>query len=163
VDLLDRLLEHDHWGTTQLLNLSRDLTDAQLDQPFDVGHRTLRATFEHLIFNIEVWTGIMIRQQPDLQRDDRSLTELIDRHERAYATFAAFARQIRDEQRIDDTFVDHYGAPQTFGAAILHVILHDEGHRVEVLHILERLGVPDLPEIDHALWDFKRRGVFEES
>ena len=34
-ELLDRLLEHDHWATDQLLALSRGLTDAQLDQEFD--------------------------------------------------------------------------------------------------------------------------------
>jgi hypothetical protein len=40
-------LGHDHWATATLLELSRSLTDARLDQPFDIGHRTLRATFEH--------------------------------------------------------------------------------------------------------------------
>ena len=30
MDLLDRLLGHDDWATTQLLELSRGLTDAQL-------------------------------------------------------------------------------------------------------------------------------------
>ena len=49
MDLLDRLLEHDHWATAQLLDLSRHLSDAQLDQEFDIGHRTLRDTFEHMI------------------------------------------------------------------------------------------------------------------
>jgi uncharacterized damage-inducible protein DinB len=46
----------------------------------------------------------------------------------------------------------------TFGGAILHVVLHNAEHRTEVLYMLERLGVADLPEIDHELWDFKRRG-----
>ena len=46
----------------------------------------------------------------------------------------------------------------TFGGAILHVVLHNEGHRVEALHVLQRLGVPDLREVDHGLWDFDRRG-----
>ena len=44
MDLLDRLLDHDHWATTQLLDVSRNLTDAQLDQEFDIGHRSLRGT-----------------------------------------------------------------------------------------------------------------------
>jgi len=52
MDLLDRLLGHDQWATDQLLELSRNLTDEQLDQSFDIGHRTLRATFEHMIFNV---------------------------------------------------------------------------------------------------------------
>ncbi|MGH2617124.1 MAG: DinB family protein [Thermomicrobiales bacterium] len=158
MDLLDRLLGHDDWATVQLLDLSRGLTDGQLDQPFDVGHRTLRATFEHMIFNVESWTALMAGQPADVQRDDRSMAALIERHERSYAAFAALARRVRDEQRLDDTFVDHFDAHMTFGGAILHVALHDAEHRSEALHILQRLGVPDLPEVDHGLWDFKRRG-----
>ncbi len=158
MDLLDRLLGHDAWATTQLLELSRDLADAQLDQPFDIGHRTLRATFEHMIFNVEAWTAGMAGQPADAQRDDQSLAALVERHERACETFAAFARQVRDEGRLDDTFGDNFGEAMTFGGAILHVVLHDEDHRTEALHILQRLGVPDLPEVDHGLWDFVRRG-----
>lgn len=158
MDLLDRLLDHDHWATAQLLELSRPLTDAQLDQEFDVGHRTLRATFDHVFFNVEAWTAVMAGQPLETERNARSLPELTDRHERAHEAFAALARRARDEERLDDTFVDHFGGPMTFGGAILHVVLHDAEHRAEVLHILARLGVPDLPEIDHGLWDFKRRG-----
>ena len=159
MELLDRLLEHDRWATDQLLELSRGLSDAQLDQEFDIGHQTLRATFEHMIFNVEFWTGLMVGQPVDAQRDDRSLAVLIDRHERSYAAFAALARRVRDEQRLEDTFVDHFDTHMTFGGAIIHVVLHNAEHRSEALHILERLGVSDLPEVDHGLWDFKRRGL----
>jgi uncharacterized damage-inducible protein DinB len=159
MDLLDRLLEHDRWATDQLLDLSRGLTDAQLDQELDIGHRTVRATFEHMIFNVAFWTGLMVGQPVDAQGDDRSVAALIDRHERSYAAFATLARRVRDEQRLDDTFVDHFDTHMTFGGAILHVVLHNAEHRGEALHILERLGVPDLPEVDHGLWDFARRGL----
>jgi uncharacterized damage-inducible protein DinB len=161
MDLLDRLLEHDRWATATLLDLSRGLSDAQLDQEFDVGHQTLRATFEHLIFNVEVWTAAMAGRNAERPPADCSLAALVDRYARAQAAFAAFARRARDEQRLDETFPDAFGAPMTFGGAILHVVLHDEGHRFEALHILERLGAPDLPELDHGLWDFVRRGLFE--
>ena len=155
MDLLDRLLEHDHWATAQLLDRSRNLTDAQLDQQFDIGHRTLRETFEHLIVNIAFWTSLMTGQPVDEQRVDRSLAALIDRHQRFYATFATLARQFRDEQRLNDTFIDHYDARKSFGGTILHVVLHNAEHRTEALHILERLEVPDLPEVDHGLWDYE--------
>jgi uncharacterized damage-inducible protein DinB len=160
MDLLDRLMEHDKWATTTLLTLCGNLTDTQLDQSFDVGHQTMRATFEHLIFNIEAWSASMFGEPLNVQHDDQSVPALTARHERAYDRFATFARHIRDDQRFDDTFTDNWDAPQTYGAAILHVILHNEGHRLELLHILNRLNVPNLPEIDHALWDFVRRGLF---
>jgi uncharacterized damage-inducible protein DinB len=132
MDLLDRLLDHDRWATEQFLDVSRGLIDAQLDQPID-----------------EV-------------RDDRSLATLSDRYEHAYADFSALARQARDEQRLEHSFVDAYDAPMTFGGAVLHVVLHDAEHRAEILHILERLEEPDLPEVDHAPWDFVRRGFFTD-
>jgi hypothetical protein len=147
MDLLDRLLEHDRWATTQLLELCRGLTDAQLDQPFDIGHRTF-------------WTGLMTGQPVEPQRGPSSLHTLIADYARAYAAFAMLARRVRDAGRLDDTFRDHSGSPQTYGGAILMVILHHEAHRTEVVHIVARLGVSDLAqvEVDHGLWDFKRRG-----
>jgi uncharacterized damage-inducible protein DinB len=59
VDLLDRLLAHDAWTTRQLLDHCRALADDQLDRPFDIGHRTVRATFQHIIFNMEAWSALM--------------------------------------------------------------------------------------------------------
>ncbi len=161
MDLLDRLLEHDRWATGQLLEVSRNLTDEQLVQTFDIGHGTLLATFGHMVFNVEVWTEAIIGEPVQAKRSDDSLAELIERHTYALATFAAVARQMRDEQRLDDTFVDDFGAPMTYGGAMLHVILHEAEHRAEALHILQRLGVSDLPEIDHGLWDFVRRGLYQ--
>ena len=40
MDLLDRLLDHDRWATTQLLERSRGLNDVQLDQEFDIDRTT---------------------------------------------------------------------------------------------------------------------------
>jgi uncharacterized damage-inducible protein DinB len=162
MDVLDRLLDHDQWATTTLLNASRDLNDEQLDHEFDIGHRTLRATFGHMIFDsVEVWSAEVAGQQPEAPPDDRSLATLIDRYERSYAMFAALARQTRDEQRLEDTFIDHFGAPMTYGGAILMVILHGEEHRTETRHMLFRLGVPNVPEVDYGLWDFVRRGLYQ--
>ena len=59
MDLLDRLLRHDAWTTRQLLLLCLGLTDEQLDREFDIGHRTARATLQHIIFNVEVWSDLM--------------------------------------------------------------------------------------------------------
>ena len=157
MDLIDRMLQHDHWATTQLLERSRALTDEQLDQEFDIGHRTVRETFDHLIYNLGFWTSVAAGQQPDSpraeQQYDRSMPALIERYEQFHASFAALARRMRDEQRLEDTFVDHFGGSPTFGGVIIHLTLHNTEHRSEVLHILQRLGLENLPEIDLALWD----------
>jgi len=160
MDLLDLLLDHDHWATGRILEVSGDLTDARLDQEFDIGHRTLRATFEHMVSNVSFWTAFLAGQpadggvSADAQPDDRSLAALSDAHERSYAAFASVARRLRDERRLGETYVDHYAVRKSFGGTILMVVEHNVEHRGESLHILERLGVPDLPEVDLGVWDY---------
>ncbi len=160
MDLLGLLLDHDHWATKKLLDASSGLTDAQLDQAFDVGHGTLRETFGHMIFNVPFWTAFLIGQpagegySADAQPDDRSVAALSDQHEQGYAAFASVARRLQDEDRLGETYTDHYGVRKSFGGTILMVVEHNVGHREEVLHLLGRLGVPDLPEVDLGVWEY---------
>ena len=99
-------------------------------------------------------------EQAHAARGPSTIASLIADHERGYAAFAAVARRAQAEGRLDDTFFDDSGYPFTYGGAILMVILHDEGHRTEIVHMLARLGVPELVgvEVDYGLWDFVRRG-----
>lgn len=162
VDILDRMLEHDRWATHELLAASAGLTDAQLDQPFDIGHRTLRATFEHLVFNVEAWTAITAQTPLERYPPDPSLVEIEARFNLAQVAFAALARRLRDDALLDAMFTDHFDEEQSYGAVPIHVLLHNEGHRTEILHILTRLGVNEPPEVDHALWDHVRRQAASE-
>jgi uncharacterized damage-inducible protein DinB len=157
MDILDRMLEHDRWATHQLLAASDALSDAQLDQPFDIGHRTMRATLEHLVFNIEAWTAITAQTPLERHPPAPSLADIAARYDRAQTAFAALARRLRDDALLDAMFTDHFDEAQSYGAAVIHVLLHNEGHRTEVLHLLARLGATEPPEIDHALWDHLRR------
>jgi uncharacterized damage-inducible protein DinB len=159
MDVLDRLMEHDRWATEQLLELSGGLTDVQLDQEFDVGHRTLRETFKHMIFNVEAWTDVIEGRPIEREQRDSSLAALREWHDRAYDEFAALARRVRAEGRMEELFVDSYGEQMRYGGAIVHVVLHNAEHRTDALHILSRLGLPEVPEVDHALWDHVSRGA----
>lgn len=160
MDLLDLLLDHDHWATRQLLDVCAGLDDATMDRPFDIGHRTLRETFGHMLFNLPFWSAFLAGQSPeggssaDNQPVERTAAALIDHHERDYAAFARIARQLRDEGRLGTTFTDHYGVRKSAGGTILMVIEHNAEHRTEVLHMLQRLDVPDLPEVDLGVWDY---------
>ncbi len=98
-----------------------------------------------MIYVIDLWTGWMtgrpVEHDRTTQQYDRSIAALHERHERFHATFAAFARQVTDEQRLDDTFEDHYAVRQSIGATIIQVLHHNAQHRSELRHMLERLGV----------------------
>jgi uncharacterized damage-inducible protein DinB len=156
MDLMDRMLEHDRWATSLLLDRSHDLSDAQLDQPFDIGLGSLRATFGHMIVNVEFWTGLMTGQAIEYEDlTGASIADLIERHERTYAAFETLARRYRDEQRLDDTYRDHYDVYKSFGGTVIHVVQHNDEHRTEAVHILQRLGLPNIPEVDFGLWDYE--------
>ena len=155
MDLLDRMLEHDRWATSTMLHVSRDLSDEQLDRSYDIGLGSLRATFGHIIVNVDFWTRLMTGDPIEYEELTRaSIADLIQHHDRTYAAFAALARRLRDEQCLDDIFLDHYEVNKSFGGTILHVVLHNAEHRTEAVHILQRLGLPNVPEVDHGLWDY---------
>jgi uncharacterized damage-inducible protein DinB len=160
LDLLDRLAGHDAWTTHHVLERCREVAPEQLQQHFDIGNGTIYETALHLIRNVEVWTDLM-REQPvrvSSTPKDRLATvdELLARFDAAYAEFAALARQITDAGRLDDTYLDVLDDPparKTFGGTIAHIIIHDMLHRSELLHMLARLGVPDLIEGDVLSWE----------
>jgi uncharacterized damage-inducible protein DinB len=163
MDVLDRLLGHDAWTTRQLLLRCRELDDAQLHQPFDVGHETIHETLLHMIGNVRTWTDLMngeARTGAQTTFDGLSIDELIARHDAAASDFASLVRRIRAEERFDDTWLDTLDEPpkrKTYGGAIAHVITHNMHHRGELLHMLHRLGVRDLPEGDALSWEALHR------
>lgn len=157
--LLDRLLGHDVETTRHLLTLALSLSDEDLDRVFDVGWGSLRRTFDHMISNIEIWTALM-RGWPIPGDQETSVAALLSRLDVSYEHFAQLAREIEREGRLDDLWtdvLDHPPKQKSFGGAIGHVITHNIHHRAELLHIMQRLGLPDLPEGDLMGWDQRRR------
>ena len=164
MDILARLLDHDAWTTRRVLLLCQELGDEQLDRDFDIGHRTLRATWVHLIGNLRVWTALMAEREvvPGPRPPDwaASPATLLAAWEAAMAEFAGLARAVAAAGRLDDSYTDTLDDPprrKTFGGTIAHLLTHDMHHRGEILHILQRLGVPDLPEGDVLGWEAATR------
>jgi uncharacterized damage-inducible protein DinB len=158
MDLLDRLLGHDRWTTTQLLERCRELRADQWTQPFDLGHQTLEATFQHMIGNVRVWTDLMAQRPARQPAEEAAATasELSAEWQTVYTDFAALARTIGDQNRWDATYVDVLDDPpraKTFGGTIAHIITHNMQHRAEVIHILTRLGLANVLEGDVLSWE----------
>jgi uncharacterized damage-inducible protein DinB len=164
LDILDRLLKHDAWTTRLLLLRARELIDAQLDQPFDLGNGSLRATFAHVIGNMEVWTALIAGRPVDRSRDEgegtRSADGFIARLDAVAPELERVATTLAAEGRLDERWTDTLDDPpteKTYGGAIAHVITHSHIHRGEILHMLERLGLRDLPEGDVLSWEHAQR------
>jgi uncharacterized damage-inducible protein DinB len=163
MDLLDRLLGHDRWTTHRILAICATLTEEQLAQDWGIGHGSLDETLRHMIGNVQVWTDLM-RSRPvasgeALKRAD--VAELAGLFEAAYGEFAETARAVRDDGRWDEVYLDVLDEPpqpKSFGGTIAHVITHNMHHRAELLHMLGRLGVAELPEGDVLGWEASARG-----
>nr|WP_271891413.1 DinB family protein [Planctomicrobium sp.] len=153
--MLDRLLGHDGWTTRQLLEICESLAGEQLDREFDIGHRTLRGTLDHIISNMEIWAALMADQEVP-SNHDQTLTGMIDRLAVAETRLKLVARKVADTNMWDELWTDHLDDPprqKSFGTAIAHVITHSMHHRAQVLYMLRLSGVESLPEGDVFSWE----------
>lgn len=162
MDLLDRLLGHDDWTTRQVLERAQEVDPSALHTIFDIGHESFYETAVHMIANVRTWTDLMNGVATKANRpswNGLTLDDLNARHAEAMADFAALARRIRDEGRLDELWTDMFDDPpteKTYGGAIGHVLIQDMFHRGELLHILARLGLSDLLEGDLLSWEAMR-------
>lgn len=164
MNLLDRLLGHDAWTTRQLLSLCEDLSDEQLDQEFDIGHRSLRATFAHTIRNVEVWAnlmdGVALDDSVCSTQQPQSISRMIAQLDVAVAHLANVARAVADRDGWDDLWLDEADDPPTeksFGGAIAHVITHSMHHRAQLLYLMRMVGIEQRPEGDVLSWESQLR------
>jgi uncharacterized damage-inducible protein DinB len=163
MDILDRMLGHDAWTSREMLRRCQRLSDEELDRKFEIGHGSLRATFVHIIWNIEVWTDLMcerpVRARPG--KEAETIPRLIERLEAAAVEFALTARLARDEGWLDDEFADTVETPpkmHTFGGAIVHLVTHSMHHRAQILNMMRQLGMKDLMEGDALSWEKMHAG-----
>lgn len=169
MDILDRLLGHDAATTRELLLLCDGLSDAQLDHDFEFGQGTLRRTLEHIVGNIETWTALITGGSDFAKPGGENpvpLTTLLERFDAIAPRFAMVARMSRDQDRLDDTFVDVLEAVprrKTVGGAILHLATHGMHHRAQLLIMLELLGIRHDIESDALGWERRLRGGWESA
>ena len=161
MDILDRLLGHDAWTTRQLLLRCRQLADEQLDRHFDIGERSLRQTFDHMIGNMEVWTDRLAERSLRDLPSDTSIDGLLIRLTYAAKDLAEVSRRVQNEGRLDRMYTDPLDQPpnpRPFGGMIVHVLTHSMHHRAQALYMMEQLGLTDLPEGDPLDWEHKAFG-----
>jgi uncharacterized damage-inducible protein DinB len=168
MDMLDRFVGHDAAASRALFVLSLGLSDEQLDRPLGLDLGTLRASLEHVVAVMELWTDRMLGRPvrwESVRPDDRpSVESLLRRFDAVAAQFAALARRVQAEGRLADTFVDPREPNprhRTLGAGIGHVVTHSATHRGHLAAMLARLGVPDVPEGDMLGWERDLRGGWE--
>jgi uncharacterized damage-inducible protein DinB len=147
MDYLDRMLDHEQWAMGLLFDSSGGLSDEQLDRAFDIGQGSIRATFEHLVGNVEGYLAEFKGLEHVAAPENPSLANLRERYDAAFPPFAEVARQLRDQDRFEEVVLDYHQVKKTLGGLILEFLMHSDEHQTELVHMLVRLGVKD-PVVD---------------
>jgi len=156
--ILDRLLAHDAWTTRQLLLRCRELSDEQLDRVFDIGNKSLRDTFVHLIECMEIHTDNMYGRPERLLADTFPIDGWLERHMLASKDLAELATRVEREGKADEMYVGGSGAKRSLGGGIAHLLTHSMHHRAQAMYIMEQLGLKDVIEGDVMGWESVARG-----
>jgi AraC family transcriptional regulator len=161
MDLVVEMVEHHVWVVDHLVDRAAGLTDEQLDDPFDgmvegIDGESVRWALSRLIGQMAMWCAAMA---------DREYDFAVERHEsvasmrRRLATtgpdFVTQVREVADEGRFDETFVDAF-APEpvvmTYGAMVAHVLTFAAHHRLLAVSKLRQFGITDLGWGDPKPW-----------
>lgn len=140
------LFVHNDWARDKLLALARELTDAQLDHPFEIGPGSLRATLRHLYGAERIWfERWLAREQPRFPQS-RTITAIDDLWN-AFRNLATARNDfvagldhsdLRREIAFTDTAERNRSEP--LAELLLHLCNHGFHHRAQALNMLRHLG-----------------------
>jgi uncharacterized damage-inducible protein DinB len=157
MDLYDIFAGQESWHTRRLLEAAKILSDEQLDRslekpakvfPWDSPDQTLRQILERMVLTKEVWAaaltgGSMPPMEENARTSERTPSAMLDRLDRADATFHSVLSDVRNRSGWDDTFVDALCEPPetfTFGGMFAHVITFNAYRRMLAIDALRLLG-----------------------
>lgn len=147
--------------------LSAELSDADLDREFDIGHRSLRRTFCHVVGNMECWCDLMTHKPQRYASGamlSNTIADLIERLDIVAEQLVSLGRTVAERHQENADFVDNLDQPprrKPLGAGLVHIATHGMHHRAQCLYILRMLGVKNLIEGDALSWEQNYRGLNE--
>jgi uncharacterized damage-inducible protein DinB len=151
------LVEFARYGmgmNVKLLDASRTLSDAQLDQPLDIGMGSVRRILRHVLAGeitwLERWRGVTeaVWAEASLPHDLPTLSARFDQtgHDLIHFIEALAPDRLAIEQPYRDSRGTLYRA--TLGQMILQGLLHSHHHRAQWVNALRRVGGP-VVEVDY--------------
>ncbi len=160
MDLLIRMVEHHVWLTGQMVDRAARLTDAQLDEPIglavDEDEQSVRSLLSRLIGQMDMWCCALDARPYDWSLEEHEpLGTMRDRLAEVGPAYLGHVREVVDEGRLDDTFVDALCDPVevfTYAGMVAHVLTFAAHRRTLVALALARHGIPDLGWGDPMRW-----------
>jgi hypothetical protein len=160
MDLLTRMVEHHVWLTGEILacaeRLSAEQLDEQIELNVDEDEQTLRSLLSRLIGQMGMWNAALANREYDWSLEEHeSLTSMRRRLAEEGPTYLGHVREVVEQGRLDDTFVDALCEPAevfTYGGMIAHVLTFAAHRRTLAVLALDRHGVTDLGWGDPMKW-----------
>jgi AraC family transcriptional regulator len=157
---MTRMVEHHIWLTGEMVQLAGRLTDEQLDQPIeldvDEDRLTIRALLSRLIGQLGMWNAAVAMREYDWSVEEHeSLSSMRERLAVEGPTYLTHVREVVDQNRLDDTFVDALCEPAevfTYGGMIAHVLTFAAHRRTLVVLALASHGISELGWGDPMVW-----------
>jgi AraC-like DNA-binding protein len=162
MDLLVKMVEHHVWLVGEMLTRAATLDDEHLDAPIEISVEgvdcdpTLRSLLSRLVGQMDMWNAaIEVRNYDFAVERGEPLEHMQRRLGEAGPAFLARVREICDQGRLDETFVDTHCDPAevyTYGGMIAHVLTFAAHRRTLVAGALLDAGVTDLGAGDPMRW-----------
>jgi AraC-like DNA-binding protein len=160
MELLTRMVEHHVWLTGEIVEHAARLTAEQLDEPIEVNvdddRQTIRSLASRLVGQMGMWNAAIANSAYDWSVEEHeSVESLRSRLAVEGPAYLAQVREVVDEGRLDDTFVDALCEPATvftYGGMIAHVLTFAAHRRCLVVMALDRHGISDLGWGDPMQW-----------
>jgi hypothetical protein len=136
------------------------LDDERLDEPIELNvdddRQTIRSLLSRLVGQMGMWNAALANREYDWSVEEH---ESVDSLRRRLAVegpaYLAAVREVADESRLDDTFVDALCEPAevfTYGGMIAHVLTFAAHRRTLVVLALDKHGITGLGWGDPMRW-----------
>jgi AraC family transcriptional regulator len=160
MDLLTSMVEHHVWLVGEMIGRADRLSDEQLDAPIEISvdddEQTIRSLLSRLVGQMGMWNAAMAGRDYDWSVEDHeSVDSLRQRLAVEGPTYLGHVRDVCEQGRLDDTFVDALCEPAevfTYGGMIAHVLTFAAHRRTLVALALDAAGISDLGWGDPMRW-----------
>ncbi len=162
MNLLVRMVEHHLWLVGEMVDRAATLDASTLDRPIELSVEpldpgaTTRRLLSRLVGQMDMWQNVIAGRGYDMDVEaHEAVSDMRARLDVAGPAFLAEVRRVVEGGRLDETFIDAFGAkPEvfTYGGLIAHVLTFAAHRRLLVLGALESAGITDLGNGDPRLW-----------
>jgi AraC family transcriptional regulator len=162
MELLTKMIEHHVWLTGQIIECASRLADEQLDERLELNldddpdPTTLRRLMSRLVGQMGMWNAAVAHREYDWSVEQHeSIDSLRDRLAQEGPAYVAQVREVAEQGRLDDTFVDAQCDPPqvyTYGGMVAHVLTFAAHRRTLAVLALDKHGITDLGWGDPMRW-----------